>query len=64
MGKAHGRYRGSERVQIQEKVNAMVCESSHAAGMVRIRIDMIDSNSVGPKLGHKTGIASALVSVE
>jgi hypothetical protein len=55
---------GLEAVQVHEKVDAMRGEGVHTSRVVGSLIDMIDPDSVGPKLLHKGGIAFALVNID
>lgn len=51
-------------VEINEQVDAGICQSFHAAVMIGMGIDMVDANGVGSQLGHEFNVASALFRVD
>lgn len=60
---AYLRDRGVERVEIDEQVNACICESFHASVVVGFRVHMVHTDCIGAQLGHAGGISRALSGV-
>lgn len=51
-------------VEIDEQVDACICQNFHAAVMIGMGIDMVDANGIGPQLGHELNVAIALFRVD
>jgi hypothetical protein len=53
-----------EAVHIDEDIDPCIGKYFHASTVVRERIDMIDSDGVGPKIFHQSSVKLALVRVD
>lgn len=51
-------------VEINEQVDAGICQNFHAAVVIGMGINMVDADGVGPQFGHELNVASALFRVD
>jgi hypothetical protein len=54
---------GIERIQVDKRINAGTVEGGHTAGVVRVRVDMIHTDSVCAQGLHQSRISSALFGI-
>lgn len=59
----YGEYVSIESVEVDEEVNTGICQGTHASGMVRIGVNVVDADGVGAELCHQRGIESTLVAI-
>ena len=53
-----------EGIQIDDQVDSGIRKSRHAARVVSIRINMVNTNGVCAQLFHEAGIERALLSID
>lgn len=63
LGRIYRLYLCREVVQVNEKIDASLGESVHAALVIGCRVDMVDTDGIGAQVFHLLRITLALVCV-